>query len=286
MTINPSALGWIEVQHGGVAQMRPASGGCIHAGKHVVCVDGTALFVKQAGPGTPGDVFSCEAQGLEAIHQTHTIRVPEVVWVGQGNLILEDLQPAPRRADYWQTFGEQFAALHMHTADRYGFDGDNYIGSTPQVNAWMADGYAFYIEQRLLAIANRCLQSGAIPGRLFDGVSRLCNRLKEIIPEQPASLLHGDLWAGNALSDSAGGPAIIDPAAYYGWAEADLAMTALFGGFPERFYAAYQAARPLAPGVEQRYPVYNLYHILNHALLFGGGYASQAAGIVGYFVGR
>lgn len=111
-------------------------------------------------------------------------------------------------------------------------------------------------------------------------VEKLCDRLPELIPEQPASLIHGDLWSGNAMFDSRGQPAIIDPAAHYGWAEAELAMTTLFGSFPDVFYRAYQEARPLEPDFRERFPIYNLYHLLNHVNLFGGGYLGQSLSIL------
>jgi fructosamine-3-kinase len=108
--------------------------------------------------------------------------------------------------------------------------------------------------------------------------------LCELVPEQPASLLHGDLWSGNAITDDRGSPAIIDPAAYYGWAEADLAMTALFGGFADRFYSAYMETRPLSSGWRERFGLYNLYHLLNHLNLFGRGYYGQVMGVVRKYV--
>jgi fructosamine-3-kinase len=106
-------------------------------------------------------------------------------------------------------------------------------------------------------------------------VTALAGKLPDLVPAQPASLLHGDLWSGNAIADQHGQPAIIDPAAYYGWAEADLAMTALFGGFSGEFYQAYTEVRPLAPGWRERFSLYNLYHLLNHLNLFGRGYYGQ-----------
>ena len=113
-----------------------------------------------------------------------------------------------------------------------------------------------------------------------DAVRKLGKRLSELVPEQPASLIHGDLWGGNAMTDENGSPAIIDPAVYYGWAEADLAMTALFGGFNDRFYAAYIERRPLPPGWRERFGLYNLYHLLNHLNLFGRAYYGQVMGVL------
>jgi fructosamine-3-kinase len=114
-------------------------------------------------------------------------------------------------------------------------------------------------------------------------VENLTAQLKDLIPVEPASLLHGDLWSGNAITNSQGGPAIIDPAAHYGWAEAELAMTTLFGAFPNAFYQAYEEVRPLEPGYYARFPLYNLYHLLNHLNIFGRGYLGQVQAILRRF---
>ena len=120
-----------------------------------------------------------------------------------------------------------------------------------------------------------CLQAEEV-----QQVERLASRLAELIPEQPASLIHGDLWSGNLIVDSAGMPVLIDPAVYFGWAEAELAMTDLFGGFPKIFYHAYEQVRPLEPGYWERFPIYNLYHLINHLNLFGTGYRAQVLNIL------
>ncbi|MBN1665608.1 MAG: fructosamine kinase family protein, partial [Anaerolineales bacterium] len=152
--------------------------------------------------------------------------------------------------------------------------------STPQPNPWQADGYRFFAEQRLLYQARLARRRNLIEAADLAQVEGLAARLPDLVPEQPAALLHGDLWTGNAASDSAGRPALIDPAAYYGWAEAELAMTTLFGSFPAEFYAAYEEARPLAPGYRGRFDLYNLYHLLNHVNLFGRGYLGQVQAIL------
>ncbi len=144
----------------------------------------------------------------------------------------------------------------------------------------MEDGYAFFAEQRLIYQARLAFDSRLLDERETRRVAALAQRLPELIPEQPASLIHGDLWSGNAVTDSAGGPALIDPAAHYGWAEAELGMTSLFGGFPSRFYEAYDQDRSLQPGWRERLPLYNLYHLLNHLNLFGAGYLGQVRSIL------
>ncbi|UYN89766.1 MAG: fructosamine kinase family protein [Anaerolineales bacterium] len=225
-------------------------------------------------------MFAREAEGLAALAATQTLRVPEVHLVGEDLLLLEDLQPATRAADYWQQLGRGLAQLHQHTSPQFGFAHDNYIGSTPQPNGWMADGFAFFAVRRLGYQARLAHSHGLLDADEVAAIQRLAARLPQLVPAQPASLLHGDLWAGNAITDGAGAPALIDPAAHYGWAEAELGMTALFGGFPLEFYAAYEAERPLEPGWRQRLSLYNLYHLLNHLNLFGRSYHAQVIEVV------
>jgi fructosamine-3-kinase len=170
--------------------------------------------------------------------------------------------------------------MHNNTEARFGFFHDNYIGSTPQPNTWTEDGYTFFGERRLIFQARMARRRGLLGETEVKGVERLVSRLVNLVPVQPASLIHGDLWTGNAMTDSSGAPAIIDPAAHYGWAEADLAMTTLFGAFPDEFFRAYQEVRPLEKGFRKRFDLYNLYHLLNHLNLFGTGYLGQVVSIL------
>ncbi|MGC1729012.1 MAG: fructosamine kinase family protein, partial [Steroidobacteraceae bacterium] len=177
-------------------------------------------------------------------------------------------------------FGEQLAALHRVTADRFGWSRDNTIGSTPQTNTPCGDWTEFFRERRLRP------QLALAASRGYAKLEPWGERLLESVPQllgghrpQP-SLLHGDLWAGNWLALTTGEPAILDPAVYYGDREADLAMTRLFGGFGAAFYRAYEAAAPLPHGASVRCELYNLYHVLNHTNLFGGGYAAQACAMM------
>jgi fructosamine-3-kinase len=201
----------------------------------------------------------------------------------QAFLLLEDLAPAPPCSDYWVIFGRQLAALHNTISRSFGFDHDNYIGSTSQSNPWTPDGYRFFAEQRLLYQGELAGRQGYLGAADLKRLMRLAARLPELVPAQPASLIHGDLWGGNAISDAKGLPALIDPAAHFGWAEAELAMTALFGAFPEAFYQAYAEVHPLEKVYRQRFPIYNLYHLLNHLNLFGASYLGQVQSILQRF---
>ena len=166
----------------------------------------------------------------------------------------------------------------------FGFEEDNYIGATPQPNAWTDDWVTFFAEQRL-GFQLRLAADNGFGGELARLGERLLSRLGELIdePAEPACLLHGDLWGGNYLCDAEGQPVLIDPAAYYGRREAELAMTTLFGGFDSAFYGAYEEAWPLAPGSAERLEIYKLYHLLNHLNLFGGGYLGGCLGVLRRF---
>lgn len=274
---------WLEGHgHGELESAHSVGGGCINQGTRLKTSAGRSFFLK-VNPSAPHDVFACEAHGLKALRDAGGPTVPQVFLVGERFLLLEDLNPAPPRKEYWALFGRQLAALHRNVQKRFGFDEDNYIGSTPQPNAWDEDGWRFFAERRLLYQARLAHDRGCLSAQDLKCVARLATRLNELIPEQPGSLLHGDLWSGNAISDRHGGPAMIDPAAHYGWREAELGMTSLFGGFPEAFYAAYEQAWPLEPGWRERLRIYNLYHLLNHVNLFGGGYLSSVKAILARF---
>jgi fructosamine-3-kinase len=255
------------------------SGGSIHRSYRWQCGE-TSLFVKVAdGGGSSG--LEAEATGLQALADAQAVRVPRVLARGHAGatafLALEwiESRPAGRAAEH--RLGEQLAAQHRVTARQFGFTGDNFIGRTPQPNGCLLDWTEFFRERRLrhqlaLAMQNGFAELLEKPGaRLLEASSAL---LAGHRPE--ASLLHGDLWSGNWLADERSEPVIFDPAVYFGDREADLAMTRLFGGFGRPFYDAYLTVAPLPAGHAVRAELYNLYHVLNHVNLFGGGYVRQA----------
>ena len=219
-------------------------------------------------------MYAADAEGLRALRAAG-VRAPEPfahgIRDGQAFIEMERLELGAR-AD-WPAMGRMLAALHRNSADRFGWASDNWIGLSPQENGWYEDWASFFLEKRLIPQAARAEQNGhriELPDvkKLLEG-----HRPK-------ASLLHGDLWSGNA-GFTAEGPVTFDPAVYYGDREADIAMTELFGGFPREFYAAYNEAFPLPPGYERRKHLYNLYHLLNHLNLFGGGYLGQVKATLG-----
>jgi len=222
-------------------------------------------FLKEGAPAR-ADAFAAEVDGLEAL-RPH-IRVPKVldhgVRKGKAFILLEQLD-LHRGGDY-AALGRMLAALHRQTGPRFGWERDNYIGRSPQQNGWCDDWMEFWITRRMQPQISMAHDNGFT-------VSMPSMRLLENHKPQP-SLLHGDLWSGNA-GFTPDGPVIFDPAVYYGDRETDLAMTELFGGFPEEFYQAYNEAFALDPGYEKRKHLYNLYHLLNHLNIFGGGYLRQ-----------
>jgi fructosamine-3-kinase len=238
-------------------------------------------FVK-LNEGSRADLFAAEADGLRALAACPTLRVPRVfghgVAGGEAFLVLEylALQPLRDRA-HGVAAGHALATLHRMQGAEFGWPRDNFIGSTPQHNTAQRTWPLFFARQRLLPQLQLAKANGQ-PARLITSGERLAGKLPALfVDHQPQpSLLHGDLWSGNAAIDEAGMLTLFDPAVHFGDREADLAMCELFGGFPDSFYAAYREAWPLDDGFEQRKTVYNLYHVLNHLNLFGGGYLGQA----------
>lgn len=280
LIVPKAVLEWLSEQGWGeVKAVRPVAGGCINQGMQLETFQGQTFFLK-VNDRLPGDVFRREAEGLRVLREAGGPRLPEPLLYGSNFLLLEDLAPGKKRPDFWVLLGRQLAVLHQHTGVQFGFEHDNYLGATPQPNPWTEDGYVFFAEHRLMYQARLAQRSGYFRTDEMRLVEQLCRRLPDLIPFQPASLIHGDLWSGNVISDHAGFPALIDPAAHYGWAEAELGMTALFGGFPDSFYRAYEEVRPLEPGWRSRLEIYNLYHLLNHLNLFGRGYYGEVLTIL------
>lgn len=231
-------------------------------------------------------MFEAEAAGLAALRAAGAVRVPEVIScglvVGRARIELEHLDLRGLDRASGALLGEQLADLHRHTGERFGFHADNYIGGSPQENGWRDNWALFYGERRLRPQLRRALDNGMDRQLVREGES-VAERVSAFFLDYrpPPSLLHGDLWGGNASALPDGTPVIFDPAVYYGDREADVAMSELFGGFPESFYAAYRAAWPLDSGYETRKTLYNLYHVLNHFNLFGAGYLGQARRMIG-----
>ncbi|MBC8506015.1 MAG: fructosamine kinase family protein [Anaerolineales bacterium] len=269
----------VENDFGDVNSSYAVAGGCINNGQILKTVSGKSFFLK-TNRRAPSDMFAREVEGLEALRVDGGPVVPEPYLFGGDFILLEDLTPSSPSSDYWPEFGRQLATLHNHNNSQFGFDHDNYIGSTLQPNPWTDNGYEFFGASRLMYMTRLARDRNLMGSDDAHRVEKLVSKLPDLIPQQPASLIHGDLWSGNATSDSNGEPAIIDPATHYGWAEAELAMTSLFGSFPGAFFAAYEEVRPLENSYRSRFAIYNLYHLLNHLNIFGRSYLGQVQSII------
>ncbi len=271
---------------GPVSRVEAVGGGCIAEAARITA-GGTAYFLK-FGAGDVVQTFAAEAMGLQTLREAGSpLVIPKVVAckseAATGFLLLEWLEQTRPTPALWEKLGRGLAELHQTEGTAYGFEADNFIGQTPQSNACRPDWVYFFRDQRLEPQVKLAQQQGRWDTRWNALRVRLYQRLPELLPvSPPRSLLHGDLWGGNHLATTSG-PALIDPAVYYGHRETDLAMTELFGGFDARFYTAYREAWPLEPGYDTRREVYNLYHLINHLNLFGSGYAGSVARLLKRF---
>lgn len=251
-------------------------GGCIHQA-WLVSDSRTSYFVK-LNRAACLEMFEAEAAALRELGDTGAIKVPRPlthgIAHGHSYLVLEALAFGSAKSGAWATMGRQLARLHRKTAQHFGWHRDNHIGSTAQDNAWTDDWPSFFREKRLRP---QFELAGRRAYRLLHAEAVL-EKVESILADhRPApSLLHGDLWSGNAGFLDDGSPVLFDPATYYGDRETDLAFTELFGGFPPSFYEAYENEWPLSRGHEVRSKLYNLYHLLNHLNLFGAGYLGQS----------
>lgn len=254
-------------------------GGCINEAYRIEG-NGRQFFVKLNHVDSLA-MFEAEAMGLQEIYRSHTLRVPVPVCWGKNKskawLVLEYLKMGNVSSSGAAALGARLAAMHRISSGKFGWMRDNTIGATPQINGYSPSWIQFWREQRL-GYQLQLARVNGYTGKLQIQGEQLLTQLDFFFPEAKpvASLLHGDLWSGNYSFDHAGQPVLFDPAVYYGDRETDIAMTELFGGFSALFYAAYREAYPLDPGYSTRKTLYNLYHILNHLNLFGGGYLRQA----------
>lgn len=278
-----------------IAKTERIFGGDINEAYGLTLTDENSVFMK-TNTGKSASFFAAEAVGLNAIAQTGAIGTPQILGygtnagrMGKSFLLLEFIYGKKRIPDYFETLGHQLADMHRsETADyvhggKYGFDSDNYIGESVQINTPYGKWSTFFRDCRLEPQFQRA--ASYFDAGDFRKITYLMDHLEEFLtePEYP-SLLHGDLWAGNVITGNDGKAWLIDPAVYVGHAETDIAMTELFGGFPAAFYDAYREAGTLPPEYKERRDLYNLYHLLNHLNLFGGGYLSSVRRILEKYV--
>jgi fructosamine-3-kinase len=261
-------------------------GGCINNASEIVTTSGR-YFLKYNLASKYPDMFEKEALGLRLLASAGSIRVPEVIFYSTAGeyvfLLLEMIRSEAKQPDFWEDFGQTLAALHRHSAEMFGLDHDNYMGSLRQSNRFHLNWYDFFVTERIEPQIKLARDEGYFSTSITRSFENLYQRLPNLIPKEKSSLIHGDLWNGNYMVSELGVTCLIDPAAYYGHRESDIAMTKLFGGFTEDFYSAYNSASPLEKGWQQRIDILNLYPLLIHVNLFGGGYISQVLSIIRQF---
>ncbi len=260
------------------------AGGSIHQAYRLTLADGSTRFLKTSA-GARAEMFQTEARGLALLGEAGALRIPQVIAVGAVNagqggeqvfLVLEDLGSGRQRSGFDEQLGRGLAALHRFGSATFGLDHDNFIGTLPQHNSPLPNWATFYRERRLEPLVERAVDQGLVDGAFRDGFERLFANLDALVgPAESPALLHGDLWGGNLHIADSGEPCLVDPAVYGGHREIDLAMMRLFGGFSRRCFDVYDEAYPLAPGSDERVPLYQLYPLLVHVNLFGRSYVGS-----------
>ncbi len=260
----------------GAREARAVGGGDINEAFCVRLAEGREAFVKTRKDAERGE-YATEAAGLRWLAQADGLRVPAVLEVSESYLALEWIEPGQLDATGEEELGRGLAATHAAGAPGFGaWEGSSaagWLGSLRVSNESTADWPSFYAERRLVPLARQARDAGALDGEGAKALERVCARLPELAgPSEPPARLHGDLWWGNVHADAEGRPWLIDPSAYGGHREVDLAMLALFGAIPARVLDSYQEATPLSEGWRERVGLYQLLALLVHALLFGGSY--------------
>jgi len=240
---------------------------------HRVWSHGRSVICKQ-GENLPQDLYKREAEALQALIVPFGPRVPQVLGIGERYILLEDLGGGEPGPDTWPEFGRQLAALHSCKSDRFGFEHDNYLGILLMDNTWTADGHEFFARSRMLRFLGEPLAERHLTAADRRAVEQIAAKLPDLVPIQPASLCHGDLWSGNVVISESGQSALIDPAAHYGWAEADLAVTFASDGIDRAALDAYLEIRPLVPGWQERFDLLNIRELLSMMAHTGDEYGT------------
>ncbi len=308
--IHPKISHEVEALVGQITNVVGVGGGCISNASRIEAA-GNSFFLKWSA-GEAGGTFEAEAAGLKALRGSgRGLVIPEVFAARNsaaqagpragldpqqgleprpsldqdiGFILMEWIGEGRKGRDFWPRLGTALADLHRHPGSSFGFESDNYIGRIEQINGFVDNWADFFLSNRLEFQRERARDLGRWRSHWDAHFDRLAARLPGILPDTPtASLVHGDLWAGNVIATASGAPVLVDPAAHYAHREVDLAMSELFGGFPNSFYRSYDETWPIEPGYQYRRDIYNLYHLINHLNHFGQSYASQVDGILQAF---
>lgn len=263
-----------------IISTRAQSGGDINQA-HILTFEGGESYFLKWNTSAPSTMFATEAKGLKLLSEASTnFVIPRVILNGKDFLLLSLIESRAGNPDSRFQFGVELAKLHKHSSVQFGLDHDNFIGKLHQRNALHKTWNDFFIQERIEPQLKLGIDSGKFPPSTSSNIDKIHSTVEELFPTESPALLHGDLWSGNYLFTNNGKPCIYDPAVYYGHREMDIAMTRLFGGFSQEFYSGYNSEYPLADGFEHRTSLCNIYPILVHANLFGGGYVNQAIGIL------
>lgn len=229
------------------------------------------------------EMFEKEAKGLQRLNKS-SFRVPEVVATGSFNeyayLILEFIDSRPPHKDFWRQFAENLSDLHAIRNESFGWEENNYIGTLTQSNRNTENWSQFFYQERLYPMVKNAVEKGLMDSQDLFYLEKVRNRTEELYGTSNASLIHGDLWSGNYMSDENGSPVLIDPAVYFGHADMDIAMTKLFGGFDDSLYSYYSELNPQDNNWEERIKLCKLYPLIVHVNLFGGYYVQQYRDLV------
>lgn len=269
LPVPPTVAEWLRATgHGKVTGVEQLHGGAISSTTRITGSSGTSWVLKQSAD-APAGLYRREAEGLRRLTAAGALPVPKPQLCAEQYLLLEDRGSHSFTRDSWVQLGRGLARQHQVTSERFGYDTDNYIGRMVQRNPWNDDGHAFFAEHRLLSWLDIPACAQALGQKNRARLERLAHRLPDLIPHQPAALLHGDLWHANVLPSRSGPPALCDPAVYYGWPEAELSMLYGCGPIPEDFSAAYEEIRPLEDGWRDRLPILHLRELLSVLAHFG-----------------